>query len=484
MSRTSLEQPAGPAAAKPGRMVRVALAFTGWAERWFPDAFVFAAAAVVITALAALAVGAPPAAVAKSFGDGFWSLIPFTMQMAMLAVGGYVVATSPLASRAIDQVARWPGNGRAAVGIIAAFSLSLSLVNWGISLMFSALLARAMARRRDLDMDYRAAGAASILGIGATWALGLSSSAAQIQANAGSLPKSIYNIGGVIPFEQTIFTWQSGLMAAILLVISIVIALYSAPGGRDAMTAEKMGIEIEEPEKKTIERPTTPSGWMEHNPAVIVFLVVLAGGWLVQEFATKNAILAISNLNTYNLLFLALGMLLHWRPRQFVDAVNKAVPATAGVLIQFPLYGAVAAIMTSAKSASGASVSDVIATWFVKIATVETFPVVMGIYSAVLGLFIPSGGGKWIIEAPYVLQAAVNLQSNLGWAVQAYNAAEALPALINPFWMLPALGIMGLKARDVVGFSFLQMIIHAPVVMFLLWLLGKTFEYTPPIFLP
>ena len=70
----------------------------------------------------------------------------------------------------------------------------------------------------------------------------------------------------------------------------------------------------------------------------------------------------------------------------------------------------------------------------------------MGVYSAILGFFVPSGGGKWLLEAPYVMQAANDLHVHLGWAVQIYNAAEALPNLINPFWMLPLLGVLGLQA--------------------------------------
>ena len=118
---------------------------------------------------------------------------------------------------------------------------------------------------------------------------------------------------------------------------------------------------------------------------------------------------------------------------------------------------------------------------FVALNTQGSFPLAMGVYSALLGFFIPSGGGKWLLEAPYVMQAANELKVHLGWAVQVYNAAEALPNLINPFFMLPLLGILGLKARDIVGFSFLQLIVHLPVVLFLLWALAFTLEYHPPV---
>ncbi len=118
---------------------------------------------------------------------------------------------------------------------------------------------------------------------------------------------------------------------------------------------------------------------------------------------------------------------------------------------------------------------------FSQITTSHTFALVIGGYSAVMGMFIPSGGGKWIIEAPYVMQAAVELQYPLGWAVQIYNAAEALPNLINPFWMLPVLGVLGVKARDLIGFTFMQFIVNAPLVLMLLWLLGMTLDYHPPV---
>jgi short-chain fatty acids transporter len=463
-----------------GALVRIALRFTTWAERWFPDAFIFVAIAVVIVAAGALVNGAPVTAVTKAFGDGFWSLIPFTMQMVFVTIGGYVVATSPPAQRLIDQLALVPKTGRGAVGFIAAVSMISSLLSWGLSLIFGGLLARAIARRTELRMDYRAAGAAAYLGLGATWALGLSSSAAQLQANAASLPKTLLPITGVLPFTETIFLWQSMVLALILVVISTVIAIWSAPSAASAVTAHDLDVDLTQRQEGLPPRQQ-PGEWLEHSPVLTVLLVVLAIGWLVQEFTRQSAIVAISNLNTYNFLFLMLGLLLHWKPKRFLNAVAKSVPATTGVLIQFPFYAAISYVLTAARNPDGASVSDVIAHAFVSVNTHDSFPLAMGVYSAVLGFFVPSGGGKWLLEAPYVMQAANELKVHLGWAVQVYNAAEALPNLINPFWMLPLLGILGLRARDIVGFTFLQLIIHLPVVLFLLWFFAKTLTYVPPL---
>src|SRR6476620_109717 len=481
MTTTSTAASSGGPAKQEGALVQIAIGFTAWAERWFPDAFIFVAIAVVVVALAALVNGASPVAVSVAFGNGFWSLITFTMQMAFVAIGGYVVATSAPAQRLIGWLADLPKTGVGAVGLVAAVSILASLLNWGLSLIFGGLLVRALGERRELQMDYRAAAAAAYLGLGATWAMGLSSSAAQLQANPASLPKSLLPITGVIPFSETIFLWQSIVVTVVLLVISVAIAIWSAPGPDTAVTAESLGMDLAREDQIAVPGPKQPGEWLEHSPVLTVTLALLAAGWVVYEFSRQHWMIAISSLNTYNFIFIMLGLLLHWRPKRFLISVTKAVPATAGVLIQFPFYGAIAAILTQATNSAGVTVSDQITHAFVNMSTQHLYPLVIGVYSAILGFFIPSGGGKWLLEAPYVMQAANDLKVHLGWAVQVYNAAEALPNLINPFWMLPLLGVLGLKARDIVGFTFLQLLVHLPLVLFLLWALAYTLEYHPPV---
>jgi short-chain fatty acids transporter len=459
---------------------RVAERCCAWAERWFPDAFAFAVMAVAIVAVGAVAIGAPVKAVAENFGTGFWSLIPFTMQMTFIIIGGYVVADSPPVDRLVNRLAALPKSGRGAVAWIALFCMLTALVHWGLSVVFSCLLIRAMARRPDLELDYRAAGAAACTGLGSVWALGLSSSAAQLQANPGSMPPALLAQTGVIPFSETIFLWQSMLCAAVLVAVSTWIAWKTAPAGARAMTAQRLGIDPGARQRSEAPR-TRPGEWLEWSPLPTIFIAALGLGFLAHEFAAKGAAAAIANLNTYNLIFIVAGLLLQWRPRRFVDSVARSVPSVAGVLIQFPFLGAIAAILTGAKNGAGASLSGMLGEAFTRVASHATFAPIVGAYSALLGLFVPSGGGKWVVEAPYVMHAANALQYNLGWVVQIYNAAEALPNLINPFWMLPVLGILGLRARDLIGFTFVQFMINLPLVMALLWILGATLSYHPPV---
>jgi short-chain fatty acids transporter len=450
--------------AKSPLLARAGMRIADFCERWFPDAFVFALAAIVLVFAGGLATGVPAAKLASEFGGGFWSLVNFTMQMALVIVGGFVVASSPPVARLTRALASIPKTARGAVAFVAAFAMLSSLISWGLSLIFTGLLVREITKR--VDADYRAIGAAAYLGLGSVWALGLSSSAALLQATKSSIPAALLPITGVIPLTQTIFLWQNMVTALVLVVISVVVAYFSAPREGEARTARAMGIELSD-EAPAAAPTRTPADRLEDGPILNVLIALLMFWYLAAQFREKGG-LATLDLNNFNFFFLAAGLLLHWRPRSFLRAVGRAVPATAGVLIQFPFYGGIFGMI------SKTPIAEHLAYVFVQATTRSTFPIVVAVYSAVLGMFVPSGGGKWIVEAPYVMAAANALHVHLGWTVQIYNAAEALPNLINPFWMLPLMGILNVRARDLAGYSILQLMFHAPVVLLLCWLFART----------
>jgi short-chain fatty acids transporter len=452
-----------------------------FSERWFPDAYVFVLIAVIAIAVGTIAHGGSPLAVSRAFGDGFWNLIPFTMQMALVAIGGYVVAMSPPIAAALRRLAAIPSTGRGAVVFVGILSILLSLVNWGLSLIFSGLLVREIARRTDIKLDYRAAGAAGYLGLGCGFTLGITSSAAQLQANAASIPSSLLPITGIIGFSETILTWQNLVTTVLVTVVSAVICYLTAPNPAQTKTAEDLGVSLEDDTIKP-KAPARPGDFLEFSPILTILIVILALGWLWQTFQSGNPLITLSGLNTYNFVFLILGILLHWRPRSLLEAFSKAMPSVSGVLLQFPFYAGIAQMLTKVPNAKGVTLSDTIAHWFVDAsASTTVFSFLVGIYSAVLGFFIPSAGGKWIIEAPYIMKAANSVGAHLGWTVMVYNIAETLPNFINPFWMLPLLGILGLKSKDLIGYTSVQFFIHFPIVMIVAAILMSTFSYHPPI---
>jgi short-chain fatty acids transporter len=464
------------AAEGPGEnaLERFGLWLAAWSEKWFPDAWVFALVGIVFVFCFGLLIGESPTKLAMEGGKAFWILIPFTMQMVLIIIGGYVVATTPAVYWVIKKVAGITTKPRVAIAWIAFFSLVTSLISWGLSLIFSGLLVREMTRTVK-GMDYRAAGAAAYLGLGAIWALGLSSSAALMMATKGSIPPKLFEISGLIPLTQTLFIWPTFWTIVVLIVVSVVIAYFSAPVPERAKTVDQFGLKFE-PVDMSLEPRQKPGEWLEYSPVLIIIVGGLLAYYLIDLFGKDpRGPFAVLDLNNYNLTFITVGMLLHWRPRRFLKAVAQSVPATGGVLIQFPFYAVIFGMIV------GTGINKWLADLFYTITTPNTYSLLVAVYSAVLGVFIPSGGSKWVIEAPYVLQAAIQHQVNLGWVVQIYNAAEALPNLLNPFWMLPLLGLLHVKARDLVGYSVLQMVIHIPIVFFLCWYFGMIIPFVAPV---
>jgi short-chain fatty acids transporter len=237
-------------------LARIGSALAGWAERWMPDAFVFALLAVIIVFIAGLVFGSPAGDLVQYFGEGFWSLIPFTMQMVMIVVGGYVVASSSPIHRMICPLASFPKTPRAAIAFVALVSTTTSLISYGLSLIVGAFLAREIARRME-KVDYRALAAAAYLGLGSVWALGLSSSAALMMATPGSVPPALFKISGLIPLSQTIYAWQSVVTALVLIAASVSVAYWSAPTGSAVRTAESLGVTLDAP-NKTLESHHLP----------------------------------------------------------------------------------------------------------------------------------------------------------------------------------------------------------------------------------
>lgn len=461
-----------------GPVTRLALALTDWSERWVPDAFVFALLATVLVVGAGTATSSL-SLVVDAWGRGFWELIPFTMQMALVIITGHVLATSRPMRALIRVVAAWPRTPRQAVAVVTLFALVTSWFNWGFSLVFSAVLAREIARRVE-DVDYRALAASTFLGLGSIWAQGLSGSAALQMASPGALPPQIRDIvahGGLVPdglvgFEHTIFLWQSFVSVGIEIAVVVAIMWFATPIASRTHTARALGIDLDDAvEPAHADRAATPGQWLEHSPLLSWFVVAIGVAYLVRYFGDASNPLNAITLNTLNLSFLLVGCLLHRTPARLMRAFHQATPAVWGVLLQFPFYAGIAGVITSTH------LNERLASLLVHASTPTMFPPLVAIYSAVLGVFVPSGGSKWVIEAPYVLAAAHELKVHLGWVVASYDLGEALANLVQPFWMLPMLGLLGLRARDVMGYTFVVFIGLTPVVIALVTLLGATLSY-------
>jgi short-chain fatty acids transporter len=472
---------------KPGLVARAALRLTAWTERWIPDAFIFALLATVLVFAAALVwTPSSPFQVIDAWGNGFWDLIPFTLQMSLIIITGHVLATSAPMGRAIGAIAGWAKTPRGAVAMVTFFAMATSWFNWGFSLIFSAVLAKEVARRVE-GVDYRALAAASLLGIGSIWAQGLSGSAALQMATPGALQPQIRDIvaagglvpNGMIPFTDTIFLWQSFASVLIEIVVVVGVMWLATPPASRAKTARALGVDLgegEEPSRPTLSeavgaRAGSRVEGLENSATLSLLVAAMGAVVLFRYFGRAADPLNALSVNIINFSFLMIGILLHRTPARLMQAVASATPAVWGVILQFPFYAGIAAIITTTH------LNERLANAFVGISSQYTFPAVVAIYSAVLGVFVPSGGSKWVIEAPYVMAAAHELKVHLGWVVASYDLGEAIANLLQPFWMLPTLGMLGLRARDVMGYTFIVALALIPLVILLVTLLGATLPY-------
>lgn len=455
-------------------LARVALRCTPWAERWFPRTWWFPALSVIVVALATLSIGATPLDTVVGFGKGIQRTLVFALWLVVAIITSHLLATTPPATRIIDRIATLPRTSRGAVCCVALVGMLLALLSWSFSLVFTPMLVRALARRRQLGMDYRAAGAAAYLGVGTTWALGLSSFAPLVQGipPSGTRP-DIFKVTAGQPLGERLFFWQSAAMVVVLVIVSLAVCWWTTPTSR-AKTIGDLG--LPNPALRIGARRTrgVNFSWIDRGPFMAVLVCALGLFFVGHELATKPASAVFGNLNTYYVLFFLLAQALHPTADAIRDAVSRAYPSVGGVLLAFPIYGGVAALLTQVHGSDGGTLLAHLCQAFAHVASSEAFSLMVGAFAVGFGFFIPGGDSTWLTEVPAVTHAADMLHMPSGWITQAHGAAVVLPNLINPFWMLPLLGVLGLKARDIVGFTAIQFVVHVPLVFGMLWLLGQT----------
>jgi short-chain fatty acids transporter len=150
---------------------------------------------------------------------------------------------------------------------------------------------------------------------------------------------------------------------------------------------------------------------------------------------------------------LMLGLLFHWRPIRYVRAFNKAARTVGPILLQFPLYGGIMGMMT------GTGLAAVIAEAFVAFSTHRTLPFWSFISSNIISLFVPSGGGHWAVQGPFMVPAAVNLGVDPALTAMATAMGEQTANMIQPFWALPVLAIAGLGIKDIMGYCVMALLV-------------------------
>lgn len=431
-------------------------ALTRWSntlmERYLPDPYVFVA---ILTLLVfALGVGltdSSPLDMVVHWGDGFWGLLSFTMQMVIVLVAGYVLAISPVFKKLLSTLAGFAKSPGTAILLVSFVSLLACWINWGFGLVIGALFAKEIAKKVT-TVDYRLLIASAYSGF-IVWHGGL----------GGSIPLSIATadhpfagIMGVVPTSETIFSTYNIIIVVALIISVPILNRFMMPKPEDTLAIDPNLLEDEieiEVEEKNVK--ITPADRLENSVLLSMLIGALGLIYLIQHFATKGFDL---NLNIVNLIFFILGIVFHGTPKRFLAAIATAVRTAGGIIFQFPFYAGIMGMMV----ASG--LAGVMSEWFVSISTAETFPLFTFYAAGLVNFFVPSGGGQWAVQAPIMLDAAQTLGVSYSKTAMAIAWGDAWTNMIQPFWALPALAIAGLRAKDIMGYCVFVLLLSGIVI--------------------
>lgn len=413
-------------------------------NRWLPDPFLFAIILTIVVFIGSM-IGTHqgPITLLTAWGNdsGFWNLLGFAMQMALVLVLGSAMASASICKRGLGAIANAAKDKKSAIIIVTFVSTVCCWLNWGFGLIAGALLAKEIARRVK-DVDYPLLIASAYSGF-VIWHAGLSGSIPlKMGAETG---ETILDVTYYAATSETIFHPVNLAMCVIILFTMPLINWAMHPNTEHTILVDPAVLVEEEEKVYTVE---TPAEKIEHSKVLWLIVLVLGFAYIIYNFATKGFNLS---LNIVNMIFLFLGVLLHGDLRRYVDAIGDAAGGAAGILLQFPFYAGIMGLMV-AQNSDGVSLAGIIADFFVRISNDVTFPVFTFLSAGIINFFVPSGGGQWAVQAPIVMPAATEMGIEYGRAAMAIAWGDQWTNMIQPFWALPALGIAGLSARNVMGY--------------------------------
>ncbi|MFD1030120.1 short-chain fatty acid transporter [Metaplanococcus flavidus] len=420
-------------------------------ERYLPDPFLF----VIILTLVVFGMGlgltgSSPVEMVAFWGEGFWALLAFSMQMVLVLVTGFVLASSPIFKKGLGKLASFAKSPGSAIIWVTLVSLAASWINWGFGLVIGALFAKELAKRVD-NVDYRLLIASAYSGF-LIWHAGFS----------GSIPLSIATEGhpfidriGVIPTGETIFASYNLIIIAALVIILPLLNRLMMPKKEETVAVDPKVLVEPEVEEQPAKTDMTPAERLENSWVLSAIIGVLGISFIAYYFIQNGFALT---LDLVNFMFLFLGIIFHGTPRKYLIAVQEAVKGAGGIIVQFPFYAGIMGMMT----ASG--LAAVISEAFVSVSTAQTFPLFAFLSAGIVNFFVPSGGGQWAVQAPIMLEAAEMLGSEPAKVAMAVAWGDAWTNMIQPFWALPALAIAGLKAKDIMGFCLIVLFVSGVVI--------------------
>lgn len=422
-------------------------------QRYLPDPFIFA---IILTFVVFLLVmpstGQGPMQVVNAWAGGFWNLLSFSMQMAMVVVTGHAMASAPAFKSKLAMlagVAKTPGQ---AIILVTAISAMACWVNWGFGLVVGAIFAREIAARVK-GVDYRLLIASAYSGF-LFWHAGLSGSIPLSIAGGNNAAVTNGAVTAAVPTSETIFSTMNLVILAVMFISIPLLNRLMHPAPQDTVTIDTDLLEEAKTEELKDRSEMSPAERLESSRTLSLLLGVMGFVYVVYYFVTNGFAL---NLNIVNFTFLFAAVLLHGTPKSLLMSISQGARNCSGILLQFPFYAGIMGMMT-ASGDSGVSLAAVISQGFVSISNETTFPLFTFLSAGIVNFFVPSGGGQWAVQAPVMMPAGAALGVDAAKTAMAIAWGDAWTNMIQPFWALPALAIAGLGAKDVMGYCLMALI--------------------------
>jgi short-chain fatty acids transporter len=437
----------------------LAVRLTELTERFVPSAFAIALILTFVTfGLALTVAGAAPARVLIEWGNGFWTLVPFAMQMSLVVMTGYLVSTAPPVDRLFARLAARTRSPRGAVVRMALVSMALAWFHWGLSLVGCAMFVRHVVRAEP-RVDYRLLVCAAYFGMGATWHAGLSASAPLLVATPGHFLETTI---GLIPVAQTIFSpFNLGLSLVVVALLASLAWLLHPPAAETRAISPEALDRLDRFEPPAPPREWTVAARIDHGRALTLATSACGLAWTGWYFWTKGGL----TLDVLNFGMLMLAIVLHPSAASVLAAAERGASLLSGIVLQFPFYAGMYGVI------QGTGLAQILGDVIARVATASSLPLLLYWYSGLVNYFVPSGGSKWAIEAPYLVQAATQLGVPMPQVVLAYAWGDMATDIIQPFWALPLLAAARIDFREILGYAALVFVAYNVIVSVGFWLL-------------
>lgn len=429
-------------------IMRMGNACLRFSLKYMPDASIFAIILTFIAFLLGIFLAKQtPLQMVEHWSTGFWELLSFAMQMALIVVTGSAVANSPAVKKGIRKIASIPKSGKQAVWLISVVAILVSYVHWGLSLIVGALLAKEMAKQlriKKIPFEYGLIAAGGYVGQ-MTWHGMLSASIGLSIATPGHVLEAEM---GIIPMSEYMLNFMNIFVTIALLIVPPLAACMMHPKDEHVTPLEADAIHAIDVEDVPISKiPDNPSvgDRLNYSPIVAWAMGLLGMFYVVYAFVTKG--FSALDINMVNFIFLFLGILLYGNIANYVRAVGSAASGTAGIIFQFPFY---AGIMGMIKYSG---LVNILANGIVSISTEATFYLWTFLSAAIVNLFVPSGGGQWTVQGPVAIASAKMMNADMVKTCLMVAYGNTWTNMFQPFWAIALLGITGLKAKDIMGYS-------------------------------